>query len=118
MNNRTQHHGERHSLLVDQTKDDLQWSVPSFTPVDDQPEFLLRFRDSNSKEFLHTNLRVSVLWPYKPRATDEFVLGRGEMLQILCIYADEWVFGYGWMIRQRSGLAEPHKGHTSCVAGL
>jgi hypothetical protein len=71
-----------------------QQSVPSFTPADDQPRFLLHFRDDNSKEFLHTNSRVSVLWPCKPRETNEVTLDRGEMLQILRTYDDKWAGGY------------------------
>jgi|ERR1700722_2995944 hypothetical protein len=46
------------------------------------------------RQFMHTNSRVSVLWPYKPRETDEFALDRGEMLQILRIYDDQWADGY------------------------
>jgi len=38
----------------------------------------------------------SVLWPHKPRETDEFTLDRGEMLQILRISDDGWADGY-WL---------------------
>src|SRR5450755_2229993 len=68
--------------------------MPSLNKVENDSRFLQRFRDHHSTEFLYTDSEVSVLWQDKPRETDEFGLGRGDMLRILSIYDDGWVRGY------------------------
>jgi hypothetical protein len=52
------------------------------------------FETATPTNFSTPTPKVSVLWPYKPRATDEFALCRGEMLRILSICDDGWALGY------------------------
>jgi hypothetical protein len=83
--------------------------VPSHTDAEKVNHFLLRFRDSNSNDFFYPDSKVSVLWPYKPRATDEFALGRGEMLRIVSIYDDGWALGYRLGERADEGIGKANK---------
>lgn len=60
----------------------------------DHSERLTSFKDHYSPDDIHPNDEVAVLWPYLPRAPDEFQLERGEMLRIVGIWDDGWATGY------------------------
>ncbi|KAF8461423.1 hypothetical protein BDZ91DRAFT_663429 [Kalaharituber pfeilii] len=56
-------------------------------------EQLPYFKDYYSKDDIHPNDKVSVLWAYSPRAADEFELERGDMLRVIGIWDDGWATG-------------------------
>lgn len=58
-----------------------------------QSEQLPFFKDYYSQDDIHPGDRVSVLWAYQPRATDEFGLDRGDMLKVVGIWDDGWATG-------------------------
>ena len=58
-----------------------------------QSEQLPFFKDYYSSGEIHPHDRVSVLWAYQPRATDEFELERGDMLRVVGIWDDGWATG-------------------------
>lgn len=58
-----------------------------------QSEQLPFFKDYYSQDDIHPGDRVAVLWAYQPRAADEFVLDRGDMLKIVGIWDDGWATG-------------------------
>lgn len=58
-----------------------------------QSEQLPFFKDYYSQDDIHPGDRVSVLWAYQPRASDEFGLDRGDMLKVVGIWDDGWATG-------------------------
>ncbi|KAF7717541.1 Uncharacterized protein PECH_005469 [Penicillium ucsense] len=58
-----------------------------------QSEQLSFFRDYYSEDDIQPGDKVAVLWAYSPRAGDEFVLDRGEMLKVIGIWDDGWATG-------------------------
>ncbi|KAF4973729.1 hypothetical protein FZEAL_9256 [Fusarium zealandicum] len=58
-----------------------------------QSEQLPFFKDYYSQDDIHPGDRVTVLWAYQPRATDEFSLERGDMLKVVGIWDDGWATG-------------------------
>ncbi|KAK4155032.1 hypothetical protein C8A00DRAFT_32211 [Chaetomidium leptoderma] len=58
-----------------------------------QSEQLPFFKDYYSQDDIHPGDRVAVLWAYQPRAGDEFVLDRGDMLKVVGIWDDGWATG-------------------------
>lgn len=58
-----------------------------------QSEQLPFFKDYYSQDDIHPGDRVAVLWAYQPRAADEFLLERGDMLKIVGIWDDGWATG-------------------------
>lgn len=58
-----------------------------------QSEQLPFFKDYYSQDDIHPSDRVSVLWAYQPRAGDEFMLERGDMLKVVGIWDDGWATG-------------------------
>lgn len=69
-----------------------QFSSPEGNPSG-QSEQLPAFRDYYSPDEIHPNDKVATLWAYQPRATDEFVLERGDMLKVVGIWDDGWATG-------------------------
>jgi hypothetical protein len=71
-------------------------SAEGFSPQglgSQQSEQLPFFKDYYSQDDIHPGDRVSVLWAYQPRATDEFGLERGDMLKVVGIWDDGWATG-------------------------
>lgn len=58
-----------------------------------QSEQLPFFKDYYSQDDIHPGDRVAVLWAYQPRAGDEFLLERGDMLKVVGIWDDGWATG-------------------------
>ncbi|KAJ4300183.1 hypothetical protein N0V88_002852 [Collariella sp. IMI 366227] len=58
-----------------------------------QSEQLPFFKDYYSQDDIHPGDRVAVLWAYQPRAADEFMLDRGDMLKVVGIWDDGWATG-------------------------
>jgi hypothetical protein len=58
-----------------------------------QSEQLPFFKDYYSQDDIHPGDRVAVLWAYQPRAADEFLLERGDMLKVVGIWDDGWATG-------------------------
>ncbi len=58
-----------------------------------QSEQLPFFKDYYSQDDIHPGDRVAVLWAYQPRAADEFLLERGDMVKIVGIWDDGWATG-------------------------
>jgi len=58
-----------------------------------QSEQLTSFKDYYSHEEIHKGDIVATLWAYAPRASDEFELERGDMLQVVGIWDDGWATG-------------------------
>jgi len=58
-----------------------------------QSEQLPFFKDYYSQDDIHPGDRVAVLWAYQPRAPDEFLLERGDMLKVIGIWDDGWATG-------------------------
>ena len=58
-----------------------------------QSEQLPYFKDYYSQDEIHPNDKVSTLWAYQPRASDEFELERGDMLKVVGIWDDGWATG-------------------------
>lgn len=54
---------------------------------------LSSFDDYYSEYKIYPSSLVSVLWPYQPRAPDEFNLERGQMLRVMGIWDDGWATG-------------------------
>ncbi|KAF8417074.1 hypothetical protein EV426DRAFT_540753 [Tirmania nivea] len=77
---------ERHGS--DSEKEDGSGVVGS--PVSEQLPY---FKDYYSKDDIHPDDKVSVLWAYSPRAADEFELERGDMLKVVGIWDDGWATG-------------------------
>lgn len=65
-----------------------------------QSEQLAYFKDYYSQDEIHPGSKVSTLWAYQPRATDEFALERGDMLKIVGIWDDGWATGV--MLREKA----------------
>lgn len=71
-------------------------SAEGFSPAavgSQQSEQLPFFKDYYSQDDVHPGDRVSVLWAYQPRASDEFGLDRGDMLKVVGIWDDGWATG-------------------------
>jgi len=58
-----------------------------------QSEQLPFFKDYYSQDEIHPGDRVATLWAYQPRAGDEFMLERGDMLKVVGIWDDGWATG-------------------------
>ena len=58
-----------------------------------QSEQLPFFKDYYSQDDIRPGERVAVLWAYQPRAGDEFLLERGDMLKVVGIWDDGWATG-------------------------
>ncbi|KAL1839797.1 hypothetical protein VTJ49DRAFT_1171 [Mycothermus thermophilus] len=58
-----------------------------------QSEQLPFFKDYYSQDDIHPGDRVAVLWAYQPRASDEFLLERGDMIKVVGIWDDGWATG-------------------------
>ncbi|KFY23556.1 hypothetical protein V493_05808 [Pseudogymnoascus sp. VKM F-4281 (FW-2241)] len=58
-----------------------------------QSEQLAYFKDYYSQDEIHPGDKVSTLWAYQPRAGDEFMLERGDMLKVVGIWDDGWATG-------------------------
>jgi hypothetical protein len=58
-----------------------------------QSEQLPFFKDYYSQDEIHPGDKVAVLWAYQPRAADEFILERGDMLKVVGIWDDGWATG-------------------------
>ena len=58
-----------------------------------QSEQLPFFKDYYSQDEIHPGDKVSTLWAYQPRASDEFALERGDMLKVVGIWDDGWATG-------------------------
>ncbi|KFX85846.1 hypothetical protein V495_01372 [Pseudogymnoascus sp. VKM F-4514 (FW-929)] len=58
-----------------------------------QSEQLAFFKDYYSQDEIHPGDKVSTLWAYQPRAGDEFMLERGDMLKVVGIWDDGWATG-------------------------
>ncbi|KAE8154500.1 hypothetical protein BDV25DRAFT_109899 [Aspergillus avenaceus] len=58
-----------------------------------QSEQLSIFHDYYSTDDIHPGDTVAVLWAYQPRANDEFLLDRGEMVKVVGIWDDGWATG-------------------------
>jgi len=58
-----------------------------------QSEQLPFFKDYYSQDEIHPGDKVAVLWAYQPRAADEFLLERGDMLKVVGIWDDGWATG-------------------------
>jgi len=65
-----------------------------------QSEQLPFFKDYYSQDEIHPGEKVATLWAYQPRAGDEFVLERGDMLKVVGIWDDGWATGV--MIDERA----------------
>jgi hypothetical protein len=65
-----------------------------------QSEQLPFFKDYYSQDEIHPGDRVATLWAYQPRAGDEFLLERGDMLKVVGIWDDGWATGV--MIDERA----------------
>ena len=78
----------------DQTspESDNQFSSPDGV-ASGQSEQLTSFKDYYSSDDIHPGDRVSTLWAYQPRASDEFELERGDMLKVVGIWDDGWATG-------------------------
>ncbi|KAJ6784000.1 hypothetical protein PWT90_07777 [Aphanocladium album] len=59
-----------------------------------QSEQLPFFKDYYSQDDIHPGDKVAVLWAYSPRAGDEFVLERGDMIKVVGIWDDGWATGH------------------------
>jgi hypothetical protein len=51
------------------------------------------FKDYYSQNNIYTGDKVAVLWPYEPKAQDEFGLERGDVLEVVGIWDDGWATG-------------------------
>lgn len=69
-----------------------QFSSPEGNPSG-LSEQLSSFKDYYSPDEIHPNDTVATLWAYQPRAVDEFVLERGDMLKVVGIWDDGWATG-------------------------
>ncbi|KAI9794388.1 MAG: hypothetical protein M1816_005457 [Peltula sp. TS41687] len=89
-----------------------------------QSEQLQSFKDYYSKDEIHPEEKVAVLWAYQPRALDEFQLERGDMIKIVGIWDDGWATGIklnermdDWNARQKmrreSGASNSSEGRGS-----
>jgi hypothetical protein len=58
-----------------------------------QSEQLPFFKDYYSQDEIHPGDKVATLWAYQPRAGDEFMLERGDMLKVVGIWDDGWATG-------------------------
>lgn len=58
-----------------------------------QSEQLPFFKDYYSQDDIHPGDVVAVLWAYQPRAADEFLLERGDMIKVVGIWDDGWATG-------------------------
>jgi hypothetical protein len=58
-----------------------------------QSEQLPFFKDYYSQDEIHPGDKVATLWAYQPRAADEFLLDRGDMLKVVGIWDDGWATG-------------------------
>jgi hypothetical protein len=58
-----------------------------------QSEQLPFFKDYYSQDEIHPGDKVATLWAYQPRAADEFLLERGDMLKVVGIWDDGWATG-------------------------
>jgi hypothetical protein len=58
-----------------------------------QSEQLPFFKDYYSQDDIRPGERVAVLWAYQPRAGDEFLLERGDMVKVVGIWDDGWATG-------------------------
>jgi hypothetical protein len=58
-----------------------------------QSEQLPFFKDYYSQDEIHPGDKVATLWAYQPRAGDEFLLERGDMLKVVGIWDDGWATG-------------------------
>jgi hypothetical protein len=67
-------------------------SLPGVAPSQ-QSEQLPFFKDYYSQDDIHPGDRVAVLWAYQPRASDEFLLERGDMIKVVGIWDDGWATG-------------------------
>jgi hypothetical protein len=65
-----------------------------------QSEQLPFFKDYYSQDEIHPGDKVATLWAYSPRAGDEFLLERGDMLKVVGIWDDGWATGV--MIDERA----------------
>jgi hypothetical protein len=65
-----------------------------------QSEQLPYFKDYYSQDEIHPGDKVATLWAYQPRAGDEFLLERGDMLKVVGIWDDGWATGV--MIDERA----------------
>lgn len=65
-----------------------------------QSEQLPFFKDYYSQDEIHPGDKVATLWAYQPRAGDEFLLERGDMLKVVGIWDDGWATGV--MIDERA----------------
>lgn len=72
-----------------------------------QSEQLPFFKDYYSQDEIHPGDRVATLWAYQPRAGDEFMLERGDMLKVVGIWDDGWATGV--MIDERADEWEAKK---------
>ncbi|KAH7360704.1 hypothetical protein BKA65DRAFT_547417 [Rhexocercosporidium sp. MPI-PUGE-AT-0058] len=51
------------------------------------------FKDWYSQDEIHPGDLVSVVWAYRPRASDEFDLERGDVLKVMALWDDGWGIG-------------------------
>lgn len=51
------------------------------------------FKDYYSRDSIYAGDKVAVLWPYDPKAPDEFGLERGDVLEVVSIWDDGWATG-------------------------
>ncbi|KAK4126615.1 hypothetical protein N657DRAFT_314115 [Parathielavia appendiculata] len=68
-------------------------SSPQGVSSSQQSEQLPFFKDYYSQDDIHPGDRVAVLWAYQPRAADEFLLDRGDMIKVVGIWDDGWATG-------------------------
>jgi hypothetical protein len=68
-------------------------SSPPGVATSQQSEQLPFFKDYYSQDDIHPGDRVAVLWAYQPRAADEFLLERGDMIKVVGIWDDGWATG-------------------------
>lgn len=66
----------------------------------EQAEQLASFKDYYSQDEIHPGDKVATLWAYQPRAADEFLLERGDMLKVVGVWDDGW--GTGVMLNERA----------------
>ncbi|KAF2174237.1 hypothetical protein M409DRAFT_49096 [Zasmidium cellare ATCC 36951] len=69
--------------------------------AEDRSEQLLSIKDYYSQDNIKRDDLGSVLWPYHPRAQDEFELNRGDMIKALSIWDDGWGIGIRVDLRAR-----------------
>ena len=59
-----------------------------------QSKQLTFFKDYYSEDKIYPYNKVASVWAYLPRASDEFILERGDMFKVVGIWDDGWATGY------------------------